>query len=316
MTTVLRRLLALIPTLIGVSPLTFFLMRLAPGDPVKLMLGPEATPEAIEAMRRKLGYDKPLLIQYLHYTGQVARGEFGQSITSKRPVAAELFSRLPATAELAFAAMLFALITGVAVGALSAVYPRSALDFSARLLVFIFLAMPGFWLGLELIILFSRTLEILPPAGRGRPWTPETLTHLALPAITLGVGTGAFLCRILRSSLLQTLGMDYIRTARAKGLSERRVILKHAMKNALIPFLMVAGLSTGALLGGSVIIETVFDWPGIGKLLVESILERDFPVTMGCTLLFATLFTLVNLLVDLSYIILDPRIRLEGGERA
>jgi len=314
-TTILRRLLALIPTLIGVSILTFLMIRLVPGDPVKLMLGPEAMPEAIEALRKQLGFDKPVPVQYFNYMKGIAQGDMGKSITSKRPVSTEIFSRLPATVELAAAAMIFAIFTGLAVGVLSSVYPRSALDNVSRIFVFVFLAMPSFWLGLELIILFARNFEILPPAGRGTPWTPSMVDHLILPALTLGVGTGAFLSRILRSSMLQVLNMDFVRTARAKGLESRAVILKHALRNALIPFVTVAGLSIGALLGGSVIVETVFNWPGVGKLLVDSIKERDFPITMGCVLIFACVFVLVNLIVDLLYAVLDPRIRLEGGER-
>jgi len=316
MTTIVRRLLALIPTLIGVTLLTFFLMKLTPGDPVRMMAGPEASAEDLARIRHKLGLDRPLYIQYLTYVGGVVQGDFGMSLTTRRPVTEEIFTRLPATIELAVSAMFFATLTGLLVGILSAVHPRSLLDHSARVGVFVFLAMPSFWLGLELIILFARHFEWFPPAGRGRPWTPSMIGHLVLPAITLGIGTGAFLCRILRSSMLQVLNMDYVRTARAKGLDSTRVILKHALKNALIPFITVAGISTGALLGGSVIVETVFNWPGVGKLLVDSIKERNFPVTMGCVLVLAVIFVLVNLIVDMLYVVLDPRIRLEGKEKA
>lgn len=313
MTVVFRRLLELIPTLIGVSLLTFFMIRLTPGDPVKLILGPEATQEAIDRVRTEMGFDQPLPIQYLRYMGGVLRGDLGTSITSKQPVSVEIFSRLPATIELALASMVFAVVTALAIGVLSAVYPRSWLDSGSRIIVFVFLAMPSFWLGLELIIILSRNWPYLPPGGRGEPYTLEALRHLLMPAITLGVGTGAFLSRILRSSMLQVLGQDFIRTARAKGLSEATVIFKHTLKNALIPFVTVAGISTGWLLGGSVIVETVFDWPGVGKLLIDSIRQRDFPVTTGTVLVLATLFVLVNLAVDLLYTVLDPRIRLDGG---
>ena len=311
MSTIARRLLELIPTLIGVSILTFFLMRMAPGDPVKLILGPEATPEAIAAKRKELGFDKPVYIQYFVYMSGVLQGDFGKSITSERPVIEEIGSRLPATIELALASMFFAMVTSILIGVFSAVHPRSLLDNATRIGVFIFLAMPSFWLGLELIIIFARYLEWFPPGDRGEPWTPSMLGHLVLPAVTLGVSTGAFLSRILRSSMLQVLNMDYIRTARAKGLNERRVIFKHALKNAMIPFVTIAGISTGALLGGAVIVETVFNWPGVWKLLVDSIRERDFPITMGTVLILAVIFVLVNLLVDMTYVLLDPRIRLE-----
>ncbi len=316
MTSAIRRLLALIPTLIGVTLLTFFLMKLTPGDPVRMIAGPEASPEDLERLRHKLGLDRPLWIQYGSYLAGVARGDLGTSLTTRRPVTEEILTRLPATIELATSAMVFAILTGLLVGVLSAVHPRSALDHSTRIGVFIFLAMPSFWLGLEMIILFSRHLGWFPPAGRGHPWTPSMLGHLALPALTLGVGTGAFLCRILRSSMLQVLNMDYVRTARAKGLDSTRVILKHALRNALIPFVTVAGISMGTLLGGSVIVETVFNWPGVGKLLVDSIKERNFSVTMGCVLVLAVVFVLVNGLIDLLYVAIDPRIRLEGKEKA
>jgi len=403
-TTIIKRLVQLIPTLIGVSLLTFAMMRLTPGDPVRQMLGPMATPEAITAKRVELGFQKytggnpysarivereearfllilrpddaepdqfstglelqvhigekpnpnkgtvidpalygldlapgeaameieghpeyladidearivvnatledlSVVTQYLTWMGNILlHGDLGDSITSQRPVTEEIFGRIGATIELAVVAMFFATMTGLIVGTFSAVYPRTWIDNSSRLFVFIFLAMPSFWLGLELIIIFSRKLEWFPPAGRG------TLGHLFLPATTLGISTGAFLSRILRSSMLQVLNMDYIRTAQAKGLAGSRVVLKHALKNALIPFVTVAGLSLGALLGGSVIVETIFNWPGIGKLVIDSIKSRDYPVTMGCVLVLATIFVLVNLVVDMLYVVLDPRIRLEG----
>jgi ABC-type dipeptide/oligopeptide/nickel transport system permease component len=398
----LRRLVEMVPTLLGVTLLTFSLMLMAPGDTVKMMLGPEATEDAITAKRVELGYQRytggtavtavvrgrddagPTLLvpttglearelgtlavhlgksmhplparlmeqadgtrvlaltlppgqeladgetvalvvgrtlvdtsvvrQYGNWLWKVLQGDLGESITTKRPVATEIARRLPASIELAFSAMFFALLTGLLVGVLSAVYPRTLLDNSVRLVTFIFLAMPSFWLGLQLIILLARNLELFPPAGRGQPWTPSMLSHLFLPALTLGVGTGAVLCRILRSSMLDVMEMDFVRTARAKGLPGPRVVFKHALKNALIPFVTVAGLSMGAMLGTAVIVETVFNWPGVGKLLIDSIRERDFPVTMGTVLVLAVGFVLINLLVDLIYTVLDPRIRLDGGK--
>lgn len=315
-TVIIRRLLQLIPTLIGVSLVAFMVMRLTPGDPVRLLLGPEATPEAIEAKRKELKFDQPWFIQYGAYMAGLVTGDLKSITMSSQTVRERIGQRLPATIELAVVAMFFALLTGVIVGVLSAVKPRSWFDNVTRIVVFVFLAMPSFWLGLELIILCSRQLGWFPPAGRGKGWSLSShVAHLVLPGITLGVGTGAFLCRILRSSMLEVLSTDCVRTARAKGLNETRVVLKHAMKNAMIPFVTVAGLSTGALLGGSVIVETVFNWPGVGKLIIDSIKERDYPVTMGCVLVLAVIFVFVNLLVDLMYMLLDPRIRLEGEEK-
>lgn len=403
MTTILRRLLQLIPTLIGVSIITFFMMRLTPGDPVKLMLGPEATEESINVKYVELGFkrytggaqitatveslqggvltlrptsrldvpagetvrlhvgrhlsaaadspgaeippaihpvsavhaedllvvrsfrsspaigseiellanrelvDRWLPVQYLSWLYGIVTLDWGTSISTERPVVREIVDRAWPTVQLALVSMLFAIVTGVIIGVLSAVYPRTLLDNVTRIVVFVFLAMPSFWLGLELIIIFSRKLGWFLPSGTG------SLNQLVLPSITLGVGTGAFLCRILRSSMLQVLNADYVRTARAKGLDGKWVVLKHALKNAMIPFVTVAGLSLGTLLGGSVIVETVFQWPGIGKLLIDSILARDFPVTMGCVLVLAGIFVFVNLFVDLLYVVLDPRIRLDGA---
>lgn len=312
MAVILRRLMELIPTLLGVSLLTFLLIRLTPGDPAKLILGPEAGEEALALKRKELKLDRNIFIQYGYYMSNVLKGDLGMSIVSERPVREEIFSRLPATIELAVVSMFFATLTGVIVGVLSAVYPRSLIDGVSRIFVFIFLAMPAFWLGLELIIICSRRLEWFPPANRGEPWTMSMLGHLMLPSLTLGLGTGAVLCRILRSSMMQVLAMDYIRTARAKGLHPWNVIMKHALKNAMIPFITIVGLSTGAMLGGSVIVETVFNWPGVGKLLVDSIRGRDFPVTMGSVLIMATLFVVINLIVDCLYVVFDPRIRLES----
>jgi len=313
MEVVLRRLLELIPTLIGVTLLTFLMVRLLPGDPAKLMLGPEASESAVNELRMKLGLDRPLHEQYARYMWNLAQGDLGESISTKRPVREEVLSRLPATLELGLAAMIFATVIGMTVGILSSAYPRSYLEGASRMIVFILLAMPGFWLGLELIIIFSRNLEWLPPAGRGKPFTLEGLRHLILPAVTLGVGTGALMCRILRSSMVQVLSADYIRTARAKGVSGTRVIMVHTLRNSLIPFIAVAGISTGTLMGGSVIVERIFNWPGLGKLLVDSIDGRDYPVVMACVLLFALLYVMCNLLVDVAYGLVDPRIRVGNG---
>jgi peptide/nickel transport system permease protein len=310
MTLISRRLLELIPTLIGVTIVTFIIMRVIPGgDPVTLLLGPEATPEAIELARQRWGFDKPYIVQYFMQMWNLVQGDLGTSIVSGRPVVTILMERLPRTAELALLAITIASLIGILAGVVSAVYRGKTIDNITRVFVFIFLAMPAFWLGLELILLVSRKLQWLPPAGAGDGWIWERFNHLILPALTLGVGTGAFLCRILRSSMLQVMHQDYIRTARAKGLRGPQIIFKHTLRNALIPFVTVAGLAMGALLGGSVVVEQVFNWPGIGQKLIQSIMERDYPVTTGCVIMMAVIFVLVNLFVDLLYGFIDPRIR-------
>jgi peptide/nickel transport system permease protein len=309
-TLILRRLLELVPTLLGVTIVTFIIMRVIPGgDPVTLLLGPEATPEAIEIARQRWGFDKPYIVQYFMQMWNLVRGDLGTSIVSGRPVFTILMERLPRTAELALLAITIASLIGILAGVVSAVYRGKTIDNITRVFVFIFLAMPAFWLGLELILLVSRKLQWLPPAEAGDGWIWERFNHLILPALTLGVGTGAFLCRILRSSMLQVMHQDYIRTARAKGLRGPQIIFKHTLRNALIPFVTVAGLAMGALLGGSVVVEQVFNWPGIGQKLIQSIMERDYPVTTGCVIMMAVIFVLVNLFVDLLYGFIDPRIR-------
>ncbi len=309
-TLILRRLLELVPTLLGVTIVTFIIMRVIPGgDPVTLLLGPEATPEAIEIARQRWGFDKPYIVQYFMQMWNLVRGDLGTSIVSGRPVFTILMERLPRTAELAFLAIAISSLIGILAGVVSAVYRGKTIDNITRVFVFIFLAMPAFWLGLELILLVSRKLQWLPPAGAGDGWLWERLNHLILPALTLGVGTGAFLCRILRSSMLQVMHQDFIRTARAKGLRRPQIIFKHTLRNALIPFVTVAGLAMGALLGGSVVVEQVFNWPGIGQMLIQSIMQRDYPVTTGCVIMMAVIFVLVNLFVDLLYGFIDPRIR-------
>lgn len=309
-TLILRRLLELFPTLIGVTIVTFIIMRVIPGgDPVTLLLGPEATPEAIELARQRWGFDKPYIVQYFMQMWNLVQGDLGTSIVSGRPVLEILKDRVPRTAELAFLAITIASLIGILAGVTSAVYRGTTIDNITRVFVFIFLAMPAFWLGLELILLVSRKLQWLPPAGAGDGYLWQRMNHLILPALTLGVGTGAFLCRILRSSMLQVLHQDYIRTAQAKGLHGSQIIFKHTLRNALIPFVTVAGLAMGALLGGSVVVEQVFNWPGIGQMLIQSIMQRDYPVTTGCVIMMAVIFVLVNLFVDLLYGLIDPRIR-------
>ncbi len=299
----IRRLLIALPTLFGVVLLVFLMVRLAPGDPAVLLAGEYAPPEVVEAIRERYGLDRPLPEQFLIYLGNLLRGDLGESARSRRPVAVELATYFPNTLELATAAILVALLTGVPLGILAALRPGSGLDLGVMTLALLGVSMPVFWFGLLAILIFSVQLGWFPVAGKG------SLAHLVLPAVTLGVNATALLARMTRGALLEVLGQDYIRTARAKGLPERAVVYKHALRNALIPVVTVAGLEFGTLLAGAVVTETIFAWPGLGQLLVGSILARDYPVVQGAVLLVAALFVLINLLVDLVYAWIDPRVR-------
>jgi ABC-type dipeptide/oligopeptide/nickel transport system permease component len=307
-----------VPTLFGVTLLVFIFISLT-GNPVKQLLGPEATHQEIQQVMHEFGLDRPLYSRYFFWLGHVLQGDFGRSYATKRPVIEDIRLRFPATLELAVCTAFIATLTSVIIGVLSVRKPGGVFDSSARTVIFVFLAMPGFWLGIELIILFSRKVAWFPPSGRGEgswiSWAGlnSHLSHLALPAITLGVGTGAVLCRLLRASLLEVLNSDFIRTAQAKGLSGRIVLLRHALRNALIPFITVGGIAIGGLLEGSIIVETVFSWPGMGLRMIEAIKSRDVPMAMSGVLLFATVYILVNFFVDILYVVIDPRVRLEGG---
>ncbi|TFU26812.1 nickel ABC transporter permease [Thermus tengchongensis] len=303
LTYAIRRLLIAIPTLFGVVLLVFLMVRLAPGDPAVLLAGEFATPETLQAIRERYGLDRPLPEQFLLYLGALLRGDLGESARSRRPVLEELKTYFPNTVELAVAAILVALLTGIPLGILAALRPGSGLDLGVMTLALLGVSMPVFWFGLLAILIFSVNLGWFPVAGKG------TLAHLVLPAVTLGVNATALLARMTRGTLLEVLSQDYIRTARAKGLRERVVVFKHALRNAMIPVVTVAGLEFGSLLAGAVITETIFAWPGLGQLLVSSILARDYPVVQGAVLLVATSFILVNLLVDLLYAWIDPRVR-------
>lgn len=312
-----KRLLLMIPTLFGVSVLVFFLLAIS-GDPVRSLLAADAPPEQVRALRAELNLDKPLVTRYFIWLKDALQGDLGRSYTgSKAEVMPELLRRLPATLELAVITMFIATLIAVVVAILSVRNPGGLFDQSARTVIFIFLAMPGFWLGIELIILFSRKLGWFPPAGRAEGSIffnfGEHLSHLALPAITLGVGTAASLCRVLRASLLEILHSDFVRTARAKGVRGRTVLMRHALRNALIPFVTLSGLSIAALLEGSIIIESVFAWPGVGQWMVDGIKGRDAPVVMAGVLLTAVVYAGVNLVVDILYTVIDPRVRLDGG---
>ncbi len=312
--TILKRLMQAVPTLFGVSVMVFVLL-VTTGDPIKQLLGPDASIEEQNKLRRELHLDRHPVVQYGFWLGRVVRGDFGNSYSTQRPVLGDLGSRMAATAELAVTTMVIATIVAIGVALLSVRRPGGWFDGVARTVIFVFLAMPSFWLGIELIILFSRKLLWLPPAGRGVGGLTNHLKHLVMPAFALGIGTGALLCRVLRASLLEVLHSDYLRTARAKGLSGGTVLIRHALRNALIPFVTLSGLSIAVLLEGAVIVESVFAWPGMGSWLIEAIKGRDAPVVMAAVLMISVIYTMINLLVDVLYVVIDPRVRLEGGSK-
>ena len=306
---VIRRLLMIIPILIGVATIIFILMFMVPGDPARLLMGQHGDERVLESIRREMGLDKPVYIQYARYLGKLATGDFGMSYRQKRPVSAIIRERFPATAKLAVASMIIAVIIGIAAGIVAAVNRNRFADWIVMILSLTGISMPVFWLGMMLILLFASGLGWLPVGGYGKS---GDLRHLLLPALSLSTISIGYIARMMRSSMLEVISKDYIRTARAKGLSERAVILRHALRNAFIPVITVIGLNFAALLGGAVATETVFAWPGLGRAAVDAIRVRDLPVVEGCVLFLAFIFVLVNLLVDLSYAWLDPRIRLVG----
>ena len=298
----LTRLVSALVVVLGVCTLVFLLIHLVPGDPVEAMLGENAQVADREALRQALGLDRPLGEQYLDYLQRLARLDLGLSFQDRRPVAAILGERLPATLELTLAALALALTLALPLGVLAARHRGSPLDTGAMSLSLVGISIPNFWLGPLLILVFSLWLGWTPVSGREGP------ASLILPALTLGTGMAAILARMVRGSILEVLGEDYVRTARAKGLSERRVLWGHALRNAWLPILTLIGLQLGGLLGGAVITETVFAWPGVGSLLVESIQSRDYPVVQACVLLVSLSYVLVNTLTDLVYSWVDPRI--------
>ena len=306
LTFVVRRLLLAVPVLLGVVFVVMLTIDLQPGDAVTLMLGEHATKDAVAKLRDHLGLDKPFVVRYLEYVARVAGGDLGRSIQQNRPVAAELADAWPATLELTVAALLIATVAGIAAGVASAVWPNSFFDALARLGSLFGLSMPIFWTGLVLIVIFSLWLNWLPVGGAG------SLNHLVLPAVTLALPSVAMISRMTRSAVLDVLREDYVRTARAKGVGEFWVLGRHALRNAFIPILTLLGLQSGQLMGGAVLTETVFAWPGLGRLMVKAIFARDYVLLQGAVLVFALAFVIVNLLVDLSYGLLDPRIGRQG----
>jgi peptide/nickel transport system permease protein len=305
-TFVLRRLLLAVPVLLGVVFVVMLTIDLLPGDVVTLMLGEHATKDAVAKLREHLGLDKPFLVRYLDYVSRVARGDLGRSIQQNRSVAAELADAWPATLELTLAALAIAAVAGIAAGVASAVWPNSVFDALARLGSLFGLSMPIFWTGLVLIVVFSLWLNWLPVGGTG------SLRHLVLPAITLALPSVAMIARMTRSAVLDVLREDYVRTARAKGVGELWVLGRHALRNAFIPILTLIGLQSGQLMGGAVLTETVFAWPGLGRLMVKAIFARDYILLQGAVLVFALAFVIINLIVDLSYGLLDPRVGRQG----
>ena len=312
---VVRRLLLLVPVLLGVSVIIFMVLHLAPGDPAEIMLGSQATQADLERLRAELGLTEPLYVQYVHWLGLVARGDLGRSIWMKRPVLAEVLGRFKATLVLTGAALVLSTVGGLALGIVSAIRPNSLLDRLSAVASLFGASMPVFWLGIVLMVIFALWLGWVPASGMFAPYgggdLRDLLVHLALPAVTLAAASVTIIARLTRSTMLETLGQDYIRTARAKGVVERAVVLRHGLKNALIPIVTVVGVQAGYLLGGAVLTETVFAWPGVGTLMVQGILARDFPLVQGCVLVVALSFVVINLIVDLLYAWLDPRIRYE-----
>jgi len=299
----LRRLWQSAVTLVGVSILVFIILRVIPGDPAKMLL-PEGAPQsAVEELNRQLGLREPIWVQYGIFLRSVVRGDFGQSFQYRSPALRIVIERVPATLQLALCAMGLTVFIGVSLGVLAAVRQGSLWDYGGTVLAVLGQSLPNFWLGIMMVLLFGVTLRWLPTSGF------QSALSLVLPSITLAAFPTALVARLTRSSLLEILGQDYIRTGRAKGLGESRVVLRHALRNATIPLATVLGLQIGTLLGGAVITESIFAWPGMGKLVVDAIFFRDFPVVQTILILSATIFVLINLLVDLLYTVLDPRIR-------
>ena len=300
---ILKRLLLLVPVLLGVSLLVFAIMSFTPGDPAQLILGENAPAHAVEALREEMGLNDPFIMRYARFVGNAATGDLGRSYTSGRDVFSEIFSRFPNTLILAALGVLIAIAIGIPVGIISATRQYSMIDSGSMLFALLGVSMPNFWLGLMMILVFSVNLGWLPSGGYS-DWS-----SLLLPAITLGTGSAAIITRMTRSSMLEVIRQDYIRTARAKGVAENVVINKHALKNALIPVITVIGLQFGYLLGGAVLTETVFSWPGVGRMMVDAIRQKDTPTVLGTVVFLATTFSLVNLFVDLLYGFIDPRIK-------
>ncbi len=329
----LERLLQLLPVLLGVSLIVFVMMTLTPGDPVQIMIGDQAiTPEQEAAIRHDMGLDRPIHERFFVFLGNAVQGDFGQSFYHRRPVSDVIVERLPATIELSLVALIVALVTSIPLGVLAAIKKNSIFDRIATVGSLLGVSLPGFWFGILLLLLFAVHLHVLPVSGRigysseiapithfllidtllrGRPDAfLDALSHIILPAITLGLPMTAILMRVTRTSMLEVLRQDYITFAEAKGLSRRRILFRHALKNALIPTVSVAAIETGSLLGGNMIVETVFGWPGLGRLVVESIFLRNYPLVQAAVLFYAVTYVLLNFVADILYTVLNPRVKL------
>jgi peptide/nickel transport system permease protein len=300
-----RRVLLAVPVLLGVATLVFSLIHLVPGDPAQAMIGDGASPQDVAELRKNLGLDQPLVTQYVTFLSNAVTGDLGRSFRTGQPVTTMIIERIPATAELAVAAMIIAIVLAIPLGVIAAVWRGTAVDYSAMTFALAGVSIPNFWLGPLLAIVFAVELGWLPVSGRG------TLAHLVLPAISLGLALAAILARMTRASLLDELGELYVRAARARGVSNTAAISRHALRNSMVPLLTIVALQFGAVLTGAVITETIFAWPGIGRLLIQSIGFRDYPMVQGCILLIAVTYVTVNLITDLMYGFLDPRIRYE-----
>ncbi len=311
LTIVLRRVLTLAPVLLAISFVAFLLLALIPGDPAMMMLGADASLDALETLRARLGLDRPLLERFVWWLGNALRGDLGDSLYQNRPVIELITARLPVTLMICLLASIVSIVIGVSAGIVSAVRRNTLTDHVVRVVSLIGLSMPDFWLGLLLILLFSITWQVFPLTGfvpLGQDFFGG-LKYLVLPSLALGLTLGGFLTRLTRSSLLEVLSADYVRTARSKGVRPSRVVLRHALGTALLPLVTIVGLNFGRLLGGAVVIESVFSLPGIGRLIVLGITQRDFPIVQAAVLYVAALYTIINLLTDLAYMVLDPRVR-------
>jgi ABC-type dipeptide/oligopeptide/nickel transport system permease component len=307
---ILKRILLFVPTLLGITLITFILMQALPGDPAAGMAGERASPETIARIRTELGQDRPLPLQYVGYLKLLATGELGRSYYTNRKIADDLVQKFPNTLRLALAAMLFASVFGIGMGVFSAVKRGTVWDRIVTLISVGGISVPVFWLGLALMLVFAFYLRWLPPSGMGN----GSLANLILPAATLGTFSLSYIARVTRSSMLESLSQPYIPAARAKGLPESTVVLKHALKNSLIPIVTLIGLDLGSYLNGAVLTETIFGWDGLGRYALDGIIKRDYPMIMGVVLFGAVVFVTMNLIVDISYHFLDPRVRVKGNE--
>ena len=307
---ILQRLLLTVVVLLGVTFIVFLIIQLVPGDPARVVLGVQANEQNVAALRERMGLNDPFFVQYWNWLTGVLRGDWGRSLITGQPVLPQIQSRLPATLQLTVVALIVGMLIAFPAGIISALRPGSRLDVGTSIISQIGVTIPDFWLGILLVLFFSLTLSWLPPSGytsfRENP--ADWFAHIILPALTAGIISGAIQTRFIRSAMLEVLGEDYVRTARAKGLQERRVILRHGLRNAMIPIVTIIGLQITALLSSVVVVEVVFAWPGLGRLALDAVLDRDYPLLQGTVLVMAAMLTLTNLAVDLIYFFIDPRV--------